>query len=97
MNIIKREELIGLYEIYGDLLTDKQKEYFEFYYYDDLSLGEIAINNNVSRNAVYDMLKKTETILEHYEEVLKIFDKTNRILKLIDDNNIDGIKKILKE
>lgn len=97
MDIIKREELIGLYEIYGDLLTDKQKEYFEFYYYDDLSLGEIAINNNVSRNAVYDMLKKTETILEHYEEVLKIFDKTNRILKLIDDNNIDGIKKILKE
>ena len=82
MNIDKREELISLYDIYRDLLTDKQRDYFEAYYFDDLSLSEIAVNYNISRNAVYDMLKKTEAILDNYEEKLKIYKKNNQILKI---------------
>lgn len=101
MDIQKRDELISLYDIYKDLLTEKQQEYFENYYYDDLSLGEIAIGSNVSRNAVYDMLKKTEVILERYEEVLKIYSKNSRIQTIINENKdnkeLMEIDKILKE
>lgn len=101
MDIQKRDELISLYDIYKDLLTEKQQEYFENYYYDDLSLGEIAIGSNVSRNAVYDMLKKTEVILERYEEVLKIYSKNSRIQTIInknkDNKELMEIDKILKE
>lgn len=101
MDIQKRDELISLYDIYKDLLTEKQQEYFENYYYDDLSLGEIALGSKVSRNAVYDMLKKTEVILERYEEVLKIYSKNSRIQTIINENKdnkeLMEIDKILKE
>lgn len=101
MDIQKRDELISLYDIYKDLLTEKQQEYFENYYYDDLSLGEIALGSKVSRNAVYDMLKKTEVILERYEEVLKIYSKNSRIQTIInknkDNKELMEIDKILKE
>lgn len=101
MDIKKRDELISLYDIYKDLLTTKQKQYFEDYYYDDLSLGEIAEGSNVSRNAVYDMLKKTEAILDKYESVLKIYSKNTRIDYIISKNKdnkiLEEIDKILKE
>lgn len=101
MNIDKREELISLYDIYRDLLTDKQRDYFEAYYFDDLSLSEIAVNYNISRNAVYDMLKKTEAILDNYEEKLKIYKKNNQILNIIKKNPdnviLEEIKNIIKE
>ena len=45
MSIDNRVELIELYDLYFELLTDKQKEYFEEYYFDDLSIGEIALNH----------------------------------------------------
>ncbi|MDE5547316.1 MAG: DNA-binding protein, partial [Anaeroplasmataceae bacterium] len=58
MTFEKREEIISLYDTYGVLLTDKQKNYFERYYFDDLSITEIASNFEVSRNAVFDQLKR---------------------------------------
>ena len=48
----EREYLISLYEYYGKLLTNKQQQYFEDYYYDNLTMEEIADNNAVSKNAV---------------------------------------------
>ena len=96
MDIIKREELISLFDIYKGLLTEKQRTYFMDYYYSDLSLSEIASNNNVSRNAVYDMLKKTEDILNNYENVLKIHQKNLKILEIIEDNSSDALEKIKK-
>ena len=95
-DILKREVLISLFDIYNELLTDKQKSYFMDYYYSDLSLSEIASNNNVSRNAVYDMLKKTEDILNNYENVLKIHQKNLKILEIIEDNSSDALEKIKK-
>ena len=56
----ERIYLIDLYDIYGELLDDKKKEYFESYYFDNLSLGEISENLNVSRQGVYDTLKRAE-------------------------------------
>ncbi len=48
MTLEKREEIIRLYDTYGCLLTDKQKNYFEAYYFDDLSISEISTNHEVS-------------------------------------------------
>jgi uncharacterized protein len=93
-DIIKREELIALFDIYKDLLTEKQKTYFMDYYYSDLSLAEIAENYNVSRNAVHDMLKNTEAILDNYEEKLHIHQKNTRILDIINKNESDSLNKI---
>ncbi|MDE7213906.1 MAG: DNA-binding protein, partial [Anaeroplasmataceae bacterium] len=58
MTFEKREEIISLYDAYGLLLTDKQRDYFESYYFDDLSISEIASNFEVSRNAVFDQIKR---------------------------------------
>lgn len=72
MDLIKREYHIALFETYKELLTDKQREYFVLYYFEDLTLSEIALEKEVSRNAVFDQIKKTVSILEDYETKLKL-------------------------
>ncbi|EUJ33443.1 DNA-binding protein [Listeria floridensis FSL S10-1187] len=57
-----------LFDFYEGLLTEKQKAYISLYYLDDFSLGEIAEEFEVSRQAVYDNIKRTEDSLENYEK-----------------------------
>lgn len=64
-----------LYDFYGVLLTDKQREYMELYYREDYSLGEIADLSNVSRQAIYDNIKRTEQLMEGYETKLGLYGK----------------------
>ena len=64
-----------LYDTYQELLTSKQKVYFELYYQDDLSLSEIAEQFEVSRNAVFDNIKRTGKLLEDYEDKLQLLNK----------------------
>lgn len=64
-----------LYDFYGNLLTEKQKEYIELYYNNDLSMGEIAEELAVSRQAVHDNLKRAEKSLEEYETKLGLIAK----------------------
>ncbi|MFP3394005.1 putative DNA-binding protein, partial [Brevibacillus sp. SIMBA_076] len=59
-----------LFDFYQSLLTQKQRSYMSLYYLDDLSLGEIAEEFDVSRQAVYDNIKRTEAMLEEYEDKL---------------------------
>jgi predicted DNA-binding protein YlxM (UPF0122 family) len=59
-----------LFDSYGSVLTERQREFFSLYYNDDLSLGEIADNYRISRQAVYDILKRSETTLNELEEQL---------------------------
>ncbi len=73
-----------LYDTYQELLTTKQKVYFELYYQDDLSLSEIAEQFEVSRNAVFDNIKRTEKLLEDYEDKLQLLDKREAREKIID-------------
>ena len=73
MDLVKREYHISLFDIYKELLTEKQQEYFVLYYYEDYTLSEIAESKNVSRNAVFDQIKKVINIIENYEEKLKIY------------------------
>ena len=63
----------ALFEFYAALLTDKQMYYIELYYADDYSLAEIAEEFGVSRQAVYDNIKRTEKILEDYEMKLHMY------------------------
>ena len=84
MDLIKREYHIALFETYKELLTEKQKEYFILSYFEDFTLKEVAENLNVSRNAVFDQLKKTIAILEDYESKLKMYQKN---LSLIEFSN----------
>ncbi len=73
-----------LYDIYGALLTDKQRAYFSYYYFDDYSLSEIAKIMDVSRNAVHEQLKTVTGFLDYYEEklhILKRRDKRQQLLR----------------
>lgn len=73
-----------LYDFYQTLLTDKQRVYMQLYYLDDLSLGEIAEEYGVSRQAVYDNVRRTEAMLEDYEEKLKLFSKFQNRMEIIE-------------
>ena len=79
MDLLKRDYHISLFDTYKELLTEKQQEYFVLYYYEDYTLKEIAEYKNVSRNAVFDQLKKVINILEEYEEKLSLNKKTQLI------------------
>ena len=56
----KKIEISMLWQIYGALLTEKQKEYIDYYYNEDLSLAEIAQNDGITRQGVRDIIKKGE-------------------------------------
>ncbi len=73
MEIEKTNRMNALFEFYAALLTDKQMNYIELYYADDYSLAEIAEEFQVSRQAVYDNIKRTEKILEDYEKKLHMY------------------------
>ncbi|WP_209122414.1 putative DNA-binding protein [Alkalihalobacillus sp. BA299] len=64
-----------LFDFYQSLLTSKQRQYMELYYLDDFSLGEIAEEFEISRQAVYDNIKRTEAMLEEYEAKLSLLEK----------------------
>lgn len=70
MVLKKFERMALLSDFYGKLLTARQQETIRFYYEQDLSLGEIAENFNISRQAVHDNLKRAEKALENYENNL---------------------------
>jgi len=88
----KKVEISILLEIYGNLLTEKQKEYMNYYYNEDLSLSEIAENDGITRQAVMRILQKSSKKLEEYEQKLQIMEKQKQI-----KNNIEQLRKDLKE
>lgn len=86
-----------LFDIYGDLLTNKQQNYFKDYYFDNLSYGEIAIKDGVSRNAIFRQMKIIENKLLFYEEKLKIYSKKEAINDIIEMINDNKVKKMLED
>src|SRR5690349_15558743 len=72
-----------LFDFYHSLLTLKQREYMSQYYLDDFSLGEIAEQFEVSRQAVYDNIKRTEAMLEEYETKLELLEKFEKRTSLL--------------
>ncbi len=72
-----------LYDLYQDLLTDRQKQFSELYFQDDLSFAEIAEEFAISRQGVYEHIKRTENLLDDYELKLGLLDKMLRRRSLI--------------
>ena len=86
-----------LYDIYGSLLTDKQKEYFEDYYFKNLSLSELATKYNISRKAIHKQLKETIKRLENYEDNLRLAKKNEMLENIIKTISDEEIKRKLQE
>ena len=104
----KHIEISMLVEIYGKLLTEKQYQVISDYYNEDLSLSEIAENNNIYRQGVRDIIKKGESKLFEYEEKLQIMKKTqenektiqlilSQLSKIQDNSSDKKVEKILNE
>ena len=87
----------NLFNIYKDLLTEKNKNIFSYYYEDNLSLQEIADNLNVSKSYVGTTLKKCENKLQEYENKLQIYAKNDQLNKLLTYNDITKIKEELRK
>lgn len=85
---------VELFDYYGELFTDKQKEYFIDYCFNNLTLQEIADNNNVSRNAVHKNIKEVEEKLDYYESKLHLHSNRKKIEDIISDLDSDIKKKI---
>lgn len=93
----KMVEMGMLFDFYGKLLSTTQYTVVEHYYIDDLSLSEIAVNLEISRQGVHDALKRAEKKLYSYEEKLGLVkkfesnkEKTRDILNYIDEINIEA-------
>ena len=67
-----------LFDFYEQLLTEKQQMFLKYYFHDDYSLGEIAAEFSISRQAVYEHIKRAEQVLEMYEDKLGLMDKHYR-------------------
>lgn len=84
MELNKVIEMGILFDFYKELLTEKQREAVNLYYYEDYSLGEISENLEISRQGVYDTLKRAEKILQDYEKKLNLVEKFNKRNKLME-------------
>ena len=78
MEIEKNYRINSLFAFYQPLLTAKQNNYMQLYYGDDYSLGEIAEDFGISRQAVYDNIKRSEIILNDYEDKLHLVEDFDR-------------------
>ena len=78
----KNLDIIVLFDIYGDMLTQKQQDFISYYYNDDLSLAEIAENEGITRQGVRDAIRHGVETLHSLEKELGIFVKNERIAAL---------------
>ena len=93
-----------LYDFYGPLLTDHQQEVYESLVYDNLSLGEIGQEYGISRQAAHDIIKRSDKILEEYEDKLHLIERfadnknglkhIKELLDSLDTKDTDTIAKI---
>ena len=94
-------EIANLLEIYSSLLSEKQKEYLEDHFENDLSLSEIAKNHEVSRQAIHDNIKRGITLLYEYENKLKFYQTKKQLseeLNYLKKNfTLENLEKIIEK
>ena len=74
-----------LFDFYGEMLNEHQRRIYEDFVFNDLSLGEIAGEEGISRQGVADMVKRCDKILSGYEEKLKLVEKFNQTKKMVEE------------
>ena len=87
ISMSKEYRIAILMDTYGNLLTDKQRDFMELYYYEDLSLSEIAEHEKITRQGVYDSIKRAEQTLSDLEQKLCVVKKLMKFRKLLEDIN----------
>lgn len=90
----KTNRINVLFDFYGPLLTEKQQTFLKCYFHDDYSLGEIAADFDISRQAVYEHLKRAEQVLEDYEAKLRLAARHHMIQAGLDqlEKQISGLQ-----
>ena len=83
--LARTAELAMLFDCYGELLAEKQRLYLTLHLQEDWTLAEIADEHTVSRQAVYDQVKRSEQLLVQYEEKLQLLAKHHARQKLYED------------
>lgn len=97
-DLVKTMRMNYLFDFYQGLLTEKQRNYLELYYLQDYALSEIAETFHVSRQAVYDNIKRTDELLEEYETKLQLFNKFKERQTIIDElKRLSGDNQELKQ
>ena len=74
-----------LFDFYGELLTEHQRSIYEDAVYNDLSLGEIAEQQGISRQGVHDLIRRCDRILQGYEEKLHLVERFGRARKTVEE------------
>ncbi len=89
-----------LFDFYEPLLTEKQQTFLKYYFHDDFSLGEIASEFDISRQAVYEHIKRAEQMLEVYEDKLGLLGKQMKragelenLRRLLEEDNFTDVHK----
>ncbi len=95
--MIEREYVVNLYLIYKEFLNEKERNYFEYYYFEDYSLGEIANLYEVSRSYASKYLNQITSKLIKFEEILKINDRNNKIKELLTSVKDDEVRSKIEE
>ncbi|HGO1558075.1 putative DNA-binding protein [Staphylococcus aureus] len=84
-DLVKTVRMNYLFDFYQSLLTNKQRNYLELFYLEDYSLSEIADTFNVSRQAVYDNIRRTGDLVEDYEKKLELYQKFEQRREIYDE------------
>lgn len=92
-----REYITSLYEIYKELLSEKERNYFEYYYFEDYSMQEIADLYDVSKSYASKYLNQINDKIINFEKVLKINDRNNKIINLVNNIENDELKNKILE
>jgi predicted DNA-binding protein YlxM (UPF0122 family) len=90
-------EYVELFEIYKNLLTDKQRELFSSHYLFDLSLSEIAEEEGGTRQSVYDAVKKVKKKLEEYERALNLLEKNKKLIEIASNTKDEKTQVAIRE
>jgi uncharacterized protein len=90
MNMEKNIRLSCLLSYYGGFLTEKQRELMRQHYDEDLSLGEIAQREGITRQGVHDAIRRGEVVMENYESRLRLFERYWKV-----KNGLDGLMEYL--
>ena len=91
----KNLDVINLFDIYGEMLTQKQQDFICYYYNDDLSLAEIAENEGITRQGVRDAIKRAEAQLFTFEEHLGLFERNEALKSGLEE--ISELTKLIDE
>ena len=86
----KNLDVINLFDIYGEMLTQKQQDFISYYYNDDLSLAEIAENEGITRQGVRDAIKRAEAQLIDFEKPLGLMERFKNI-----NSGLDEIRELV--